>query len=260
MNRKNKNPDTKGRSLLVEIEDELPNQTDSDYSLSSNDQQLFKNQALVMDLHGMQRDELPDNPLPEVKTRKLLKKKRPRPDLDQGQDQSAGSLTSSSGSSVVPPGPEKQEEFFDAHESYHNIQENQISTTPNRPNVTSKPTDTPEAMRPQSTPQNTTNQTSTTPNRLTITSKDTGNPEAMRPQSTPQNTTQQTSTTTNRLNVTSKHTGNPEAIRLATPQNTPQDKAEERIAVSDATTTAPATQDTGTGRTPLTSAVSVLSF
>ncbi|XP_061709631.1 uncharacterized protein LOC133519611 [Cydia pomonella] len=155
MSRKNiKNLNMKGRSLLVAPENELLNKTDSDNSLSSNDQQPFKSQTLVMDLHGMQRDELPDNPLPEVKTRKLMKKKRPRP--DQGQDQSAGSLSSSSESSVVPPVPEKQEEFFDAHESYYNIQEDQTSTTPNRLSVTSKQTNNPEAMRlatPQTTPE-----------------------------------------------------------------------------------------------------------
>ncbi|XP_063531948.1 uncharacterized protein LOC134742683 [Cydia strobilella] len=186
MNRKT-NKNLKGRSLPVAPEDELFNQTDSDNSSSSNDQQLFKNQTLVMDLHGMQKDELPDNPLPEVKTRKLLKKKRPRP--DQAQDQSAGSLTSSSESSVATPGPEKQEEFFDAHESYYNIQENQQSTTPNL------------------------------------------------------------------LGVTSKQTDNPEALRLASPQITSQEKSvPESTAVSDATTAAAITQDTGTGRTPRTSA------
>ncbi|XP_063378773.1 uncharacterized protein LOC134665729 [Cydia fagiglandana] len=183
MNRKTKKNNMKTRSLLVASEDKLLNETDSDLSLSSNDQP-FKNQALVMDVHGVEKDELPDNPLPEVKTRKLLKKKRPKPDLDQ--DPNAGDLTSSSEGSVVLPVTEKQEEFFDAHETL-TIQDNQ------------------------------------------------------------------TTATLNRLNVTSKQTDNPEA-KLATP-HVPQDKPVPEItAVSVATTVAVAKQDTGSGRTPLTSA------
>ncbi|XP_047986761.1 mediator of DNA damage checkpoint protein 1-like isoform X2 [Leguminivora glycinivorella] len=200
--RNNKKLNLKGKSLLVAPEHGLLNETDSDNSVMSNDQ-VFKSQTLVMDMHGTQRDELPDNPLPEhvqVKTRKLLKKKRTRPDPAQpGQDPSAGSLTSSSESSVVPPAPEKQEEFFDAHESYYNIQD-QASTTPNA----SIPTNPP----------------------LPVT-------------------------------VTSKQPVNPEALRLATPQNSPQDKrAPETTVVAAAPEVAPVatTQDTATGQTPLTSA------
>ncbi|XP_063621041.1 proteoglycan 4-like [Cydia splendana] len=149
MNRKTNKNNTKRRSLLVAPVDKLVNETDSDNSLSSNDQ-LFKNQTLVMDLHGTQNEELPDNPLPEVKTRKLLKKKRPKPDEDQ--DPNAGSLTSSSEGSVVPPGPENQEEFFDAHETLI-IQDNQTTATLNRLSVTSKQTNNPEGKL--ATPQHT---------------------------------------------------------------------------------------------------------
>ncbi|KAI8428492.1 hypothetical protein MSG28_007284 [Choristoneura fumiferana] len=123
MNRKNRNLVHNVKNL-----DEFLDLTDSEESSSSSDMQVFeRNEAFVLELHELQRDELPDNPLPEVKTRKLLKKKK------RGQlpatEHSESSLPSSSlsDSSVAPVGSDAKEEFYDAHESYHALPANQVA-------------------------------------------------------------------------------------------------------------------------------------
>ncbi|XP_063821297.1 uncharacterized protein LOC135071435 isoform X1 [Ostrinia nubilalis] len=105
--------------------------TDSEDSSSSSNTGVFEtHQPFVLELHDLVKDDpAAENPAPEAKVKKHRKKKG-----QPGANQGAASDTSSSvsESSVPPTGLEEhsREEFYDAHESYHGLTENQAAANP----------------------------------------------------------------------------------------------------------------------------------
>ncbi|XP_052751877.1 uncharacterized protein LOC116413609 [Galleria mellonella] len=115
-----------------EVTEDLLDVTDSEGSTSSSSNVIFEpHQPFVLDLHDLQidapRKDDPPYPPPEVKKKQRKKKKG-----QSGPNKSHTSISSSSLSEAnsVPSSlidEHAKETFYDAHESYHALLENQAS-------------------------------------------------------------------------------------------------------------------------------------
>ncbi|XP_013184385.2 uncharacterized protein LOC106130157 [Amyelois transitella] len=106
------------------IED-LLDLTDSEDTTSSSSHQVFEagRKQLILELHDLQKDE-PINPELEADKRKKKKKKNKLP---SNRSTTSGSSSSASDSSIPPAVADAvaKEQFYDAHESFHGLQDTQ---------------------------------------------------------------------------------------------------------------------------------------
>ncbi|XP_072940868.1 uncharacterized protein [Epargyreus clarus] len=108
--------------------DDLLNMTDTDDSSSSSNQAVFESKPLILELHELKKDE-PDTEA-VAQSQEAIKKKKEKRKKKKSQreaNKDGTSDTSSSLSDSIPTLPDEanKEEFYDAHESYHTLPENQ---------------------------------------------------------------------------------------------------------------------------------------
>ncbi|XP_059048354.1 uncharacterized protein LOC131843683 [Achroia grisella] len=101
-------------------------ESDNISTSSSNNGMFEPHQTLVLELHDLKKDD--PSGLPTEIRKKQKKKKKGQ--LASKKSHTSRSSSSLSDTSIVPPpvvDEHAKEEFYDAHESYHKLPENQVS-------------------------------------------------------------------------------------------------------------------------------------
>ncbi|XP_053602441.1 uncharacterized protein LOC128670642 isoform X2 [Plodia interpunctella] len=132
--------------------DELLDLTDTEESTSSSSHQVFEGrEAFVLELHDLKKDEPTKEQEPDKKKRKKRKNKL------SSTASNTESSSSASESSIPPTSADAaKEQFFDAHESYHGLQDpvsalGQAVQTSNRKTIEALRTTAPSAQPPSAT-------------------------------------------------------------------------------------------------------------
>ncbi|XP_004924288.2 uncharacterized protein LOC101741380 isoform X2 [Bombyx mori] len=114
-----------------DVEDILDLTDTEDTSSSSSNIGVYDNRTpLVMDIHEVKKDDpIAENSSPETKIKKLKKKKKVKQVTDKMEPSISSESAAEVNSLVAAVEEGAKEEFFDAHESYHVIPDNQIENS-----------------------------------------------------------------------------------------------------------------------------------